>query len=755
MGGNYPDGNSNLGNADEPTLHYAQGGLPPREPEPTQPVTPRPPASGQEPDEWVTRDMPPVYYEPGVYGAPRHPRRPRQAEPQRSRGLLVVALSVLLLVALAAGTIYTVRRVIGSTSTTSTPGKVVLPTGCDTGTPCGVAYAYLTDYTGGKYAEMAALTSTASQQRFSDPQILRGNYKNGLDYITNRTANILDAASVESMTATPGKVKFQDAKHASIPAQIEMQSAIVGGIAVQITIPLISESGQWRVDWTPGLIFPQLDDTASDPTYTRAVHLFEQVGHRGTIYDSEGHVLAQDGANGVRTYPYGAVTAAVTGYVSVVTAQDIANDQNHYYQQGDVVGHAGLEEWGEQYLRPTKGGTLGIYSVNADGSLATQPVYTLATRAAANGDDIHTTLNLADQQSAYNALKAENTHTGGGVFGVDPTTGKVLVMASYPACDPNDFAQGNSANISACINNPVHPLLNYTLASPQPIGSVFKIVTLSAALTHNMSASQTFTCTGSYLVPGETKVRLDDKTTGHGTLTAPQALAPSCDVIFWKVAVQLGNKDPNILPTEARAFGYGSPVSVVGVPAEEESGGLVPDPQWLQTHESANWSPSDTANLGIGQGFFLATPAQITMASAAVGNNGVRLQPSLIEAINGADGSTVSSFQAKQVGTLPLSSDQLQTVQMAMVGTTRPPDGTSMSLFGHYSFLVAGKTGTSQTSKPKPDAWFTAYAPASKLSGPPVTPKIALTALQENAGPGDQYAGTVCKAVLDIALNVK
>ncbi len=139
-----------------------------------------------------------------------------------------------------------------------------------------------------------------------------------------------------------------------------------------------------------------------------------------------------------------------------------------------------------------------------------------------------------------------------------------------------------------------------------------------------------FTCTGSYQVPGEAKPRLDDVPQGHGQLTAPGALAPSCDVVFWQIAALLNSKDPDLLPQMAKAFGFGAYTDIVGVPKSDENPGIVPDPDWMKANNHGTWSPTDAANLGIGQGFFQATPAQIALATAAIADNGIRMQPRLV-----------------------------------------------------------------------------------------------------------------------------
>ena len=762
-----------------------------------------------------TQDLPPGYSPPPLPA--RLPSMSGDGQ-KRLRRPLVAAVSVLLVLTIAAGGVLAYAR-----TRTLQPAAVSKPA-CATGTPCQVTDAFLAAFSGGKYEAMYALTSNASRQRFSSPAILQGNYKDAHDYIVNRTSALVNEARVTSIAVTPGKVAQTSATTATVLVQVVMQSAWLGSISQQITLPLVQEQGHWRVNWSPGLVFSKLDDPQGDPNYTRKLHLFGASGSRGTIYDRDGNVLAKDdtvftigvvpgevkntgamlttlgsaldltpaqiqsalqgtaasdfvrlrtvtpqlyatiqnAVNGVagvrvqtstgRVYPYGAQAAAVTGYVSVVTADDLNNDSSDYYAQGDFLGRAGIEAWGEQYLRPVKGGKLEIVAVNADGSYGAS-VYTLAQKAPANGADVHTAISLKAQLAAMTQLATYNGKAGG-AMAVDPTTGEVLSLASYPIYDPNDFSLGFTPNETARFNAMDHPYVNRALAGAYPVGSVFKLITLAAALEHGISASQTFTCTGSFQVPGEDHLRIDDNKAGHGTLTAPQALPPSCDVVFWKIGVQLNTQDPTILPTEARAFGMGAPTGIIGVPAGAESTGLVPDPQWLKQQENALWSPSDAANLAIGQGFFQATPAQIAMLSAAMGNNGVRMQPRLVTSVTASDGSTIQSYGVQKVGAVSLTADQLSVIQSAMVGVTASPSGTAYRDFTSFPILVAGKTGTAESGDNQaPHGWFTCYAPASPLSGPPVTPKIAVGAVVEYAGFGEQYAVPIGKQIIAAYLN--
>ncbi|HLZ22201.1 MAG TPA: penicillin-binding transpeptidase domain-containing protein [Ktedonobacterales bacterium] len=787
----------------QPPDHISPRGRPENLGEPEMGGTPNAtPNAPQDAPAWEkTAALPPGYYpSPDV-------KLPSDTKPGSRRRPIIVALSLLLALIVATVGLLNVLR----------PYKAPPPsrsTTCASGTPCQIADEYLAAYSGGDYEAMYKLTSSASQLRFSNPAILQGNFKNAHDYIVNRTAELLNAAHIYSMAVTPGKVSQTGNTTAAVAAEVDMTSSWLGAFTENTSIPLVKEQGLWRVNWSPGLVFPQLDDPI-DPHYTRRLRLYGQTATRGAIYDRDGHVLAEDetvyqigvdptqlkneatvlkvlsvslgmpasqihsmyqGASGFvvirttppalyqkiqeainsvvpdgvqvqpatgRVYPYGADLAPATGYVQIVDPKDLDSDSTGYYSKTDFIGRDGVEAWGEQYLRPTKGGKLEVVPVNADGSDG-QPVYTIAQRTAMPGDDVHTTISLASQQAAMARLRHFNGKAGG-AMAVNPITGEVLVLASWPSCDPNDFSLRFQPNIDACVNNPGDPLLNRAVDGAYPVGSIFKLITLSAALEHGVKPTDVFTCPGTFQVPGEAKPRNDDIASGHGSITAPQAVPPSCDVVFWKIAVMLYQKDPTILPDTARGFGLGSSTGIVGLPAGEESAGQLPDLQ----------SPTDAANLATGQGALQATPAQIAMVGAALGNKGIRMQPRLVSAVttNGSS-AAVKPFPAAQIGTLPLSADNLRIVQVAMMGVTETPEGTAYPDFKNYSIRVAGKTGTAESGNGNPPhSWFTCYAPASSLSGSPVPPQIAVGAVVEYSSFGEVFAVPVAKTIISTYLN--
>jgi penicillin-binding protein 2 len=394
-------------------------------------------------------------------------------------------------------------------------------------------------------------------------------------------------------------------------------------------------------------------------------------------------------------------------------------------------------------LRPVKGGELDIIDTTSG-----EPVFTIARRSPAAGADVRTTISAQLQQAAVTQIRKESK--AGSAVALDPASGEVLVLASSPMYNPNDFSIGFSDNESVRFNAllPQSPYLDRAVAGQYPIGSLMKVTSLAAALENGIGADHVFDCTGSFLIPGQAHPSIDDSPHGHGDITEVTGLAESCDVVFWTIGVTLNSQNPNLLPNMAKTFGYGSLTHIVGLPDGTEQPGLVPDAAWLKQFNGGDWAPVDAANLAIGQGFFTATPLQIAVVSGAVANGGTRWQPRLVTSIVGPDGAAIATYAATALGKLAVSSDHLAVMQAAMVDVTTMPGATSYGTWNGFPALVAAKTGTAQTSTPIPDALYMCYSPASPLSGPPVKAKVAASAVVEYSGFGDAFAQPVTRAIL-------
>src|SRR5205823_1480986 len=245
---------------------------------------------------------------------------------------------------------------------------------------------------------------------------------------------------------------------------------------------------------------------------------------------------------------------------------------------------------------------------------------TIAQKASVPGQDVKLTIDAGIQTASTEELGDKT----GSVVVMDPRDRSVLALVSVPSFDPNQFVVGLSDAEWQALNGDARPLLLRATESAYPTGSIFKVVTLAAALENGVvRTSDSFDCGPDWKgLPGVTLHNWQPQ----GTLQLTEALTESCNPAFYEMGLRLDRLDPNILPTFARAFGLGKPTSTPGV---HESPGTVPDPAWKQQQFGQPWSSGDGVNLAIGQGYLLATPMQMANAYASL-IDGTVLTPNLV-----------------------------------------------------------------------------------------------------------------------------
>jgi penicillin-binding protein 2 len=431
------------------------------------------------------------------------------------------------------------------------------------------------------------------------------------------------------------------------------------------------------------------------------------------------------------------VAPHVTGYVRVIQADEVEEYKRLGYNPwSDRVGEMGLEHWGEPYLGGKRGGTLKV--IAADQSVVT----ILASSESQAAEAIYTTIDKDLQEQAQIALNGFR----GAIVVLERDTGRVLALASSPAYNPNLFEPSNynSGQLLATIFDPeTLPLFNRATLGQYPLGSVFKIITISAALQSGLYTPETkYTCKYDFTeLPGITlydwtweHYLKDGRTQASGVLTLPQGLMKSCDPYFYHIGLDFYSRGMTSYITDiAQGFGLGR---TTGIQLDEEAGQiLVPN------------EPLDAVWEAIGQSTVLVTPLQVADFVAAVGNGGTLYQPSVVDKIVAMNGQPTYVFTSTIRGTLPISPTYLKIVQDAMVSVIGP-NGTARSVgtyLGSYNIPAAGKTGTAQTSPyTEPHAWFTGYTFADR----PDKPDIAVAVLLENAGEGSEWAAPIFKAIV-------
>jgi penicillin-binding protein 2 len=429
------------------------------------------------------------------------------------------------------------------------------------------------------------------------------------------------------------------------------------------------------------------------------------------------------------------VAPQVIGYVQAIPSDQLNAYNRLGYRGDETVGIAGLEKSQEKYLAGTHGASLTL--ANSQG----QAVARLAQVEMQPAQNITTTLNSDLQMKLQRSFQEFK----GAIVVMERDTGRILAMVSSPGYDQNRFSAENINNnngvlLNKLLSDPSQPLLNRAAQSGYPLGSVFKIITMAAALeTGVFTKDSTYDCQIDFReLPG---VILDDwtKAKGYppsGMLDLPGGLIRSCNPWFWHIGLELYRQGYNRAVSDmSRAFGLGS---ATGIGQIAEDPGNIPDPQ----------NEGDAVQLAIGQGTMLVTPLQVARFIAAVGNGGTLYKPSLIEKITLPDGTPSYTFQPEKTGTLPVSAENLKIIQDAMEGVafSKKPVGTARKVLASIPYKLAGKTGTATTSEGSPHAWFGGYTDRPEGE----KPNIAVAVLVENGGEGSEVAAPFFKRVLSL-----
>jgi cell division protein FtsI/penicillin-binding protein 2 len=429
------------------------------------------------------------------------------------------------------------------------------------------------------------------------------------------------------------------------------------------------------------------------------------------------------------------VAPHVTGYMSLIQVDEVEYFQRLGYRQDERVGRSGLENWGEPYLAGKRGGAL--YVVSPEGKTITK----LAETNPQPSQAIYTTLDKELQIKVQEALGDFN----GAIVVLERDTGRVLAMASSPSFNPNLFEATNYNRqflIDQVFDPVTTPTLNRATQGLYPLGSVFKIITIAAALESGLYTPETVYNCGYFFTELQglqlqdwtyERFLQDGKTPPSGLLTLPEGLMRSCNPFFYHIGLDLFNQGLQTAVSDmAQGFGL---ASLTGIELPDEKTGAIPVPN----------SQIDATNGAIGQGDTLVTPIQVARFVAALGNGGTLYRPSVIERITPPDGEPSYVFRPEAQGTLPISEDTLQVIQDAMVRVVEDPRGTARHRFANVGVKIAGKTGTAQTVG-KPHSWFAGYTFSEREN----QPDIAVAVLVENQGEGSDYAAPIFRRVIEI-----
>jgi len=460
----------------------------------------------------------------------------------------------------------------------------------------------------------------------------------------------------------------------------------------------------------------------------------EQVQEHYARLSTLGGVLLRERA--VRYYPEGATTSHLTGYVGVISESQLGTMRAEGYVEDDVVGQTGLEQSFEAELAGQRGARLLVRSSSREVRAV------VAEKTAVPSQNLYTTIDLDLQRAAMRALEGVR----GAVVALDPRNGQVLAVAANPTFDANAMVQGLSGSAWAeLLADEGRPLVNRATQSELPPGSVFKVVTESAALDAGVvNPDSTFFCPGSWSGLGESWTVKCWLPSGHGTLTLEEGLVHSCNTVFAEVGSRLDGHDRDALPRWAREYGFGASPGLRGLPA---STGLVPDTAWRSRTLGQAWFPGDTVNMAIGQGALLVTPLQVAGMIAAVAAQGRRYRPYLALSFGPPGNPSSTATEPELVGELPLAEYHLSSIRQSLVDGCMSYGGTAYASLGSLPVPVAGKTGTAENPGAAPHAWFAGYAPADD-------PVIAVAVVVEYGGQGSLVAAPLFRQVIETYLEL-
>ena len=470
------------------------------------------------------------------------------------------------------------------------------------------------------------------------------------------------------------------------------------------------------------------------------------------------HGLATPKRRPMRLYSDTDSAAHVIGYMGSIPPDQVADYQARGYSGDEMVGIAGLEAWGEEYLNGERGGILSVVDP------AGQVIEVLADREPQPARSVYTTLDLPFQAAVEQALAdAIATHPAanyGAVAVLDPNSGAVRALATYPTYDPQAFdplRADSAAAVGALLNDPNQPLLNRATQGAYPAGSTFKLVTFAAALNSGVyDADSRYSSTGSWSRLGDEFIKYDWLTGGHGTVSLRTALTVSCNSCFYDVGYTIDGIDNTLLPRIATAFGLGQPTGIQGI---AESAGLIPDPEWKINNIGEGWATGDAVNMAIGQGYVQVTPLQMANIAAAIANGGTLYRPTLVDRLGAAGDAPEEAPPPVVNGTLPLSAEQIAIVRESLWNVTHAANGTATHRFGNMLVPVAGKTGTAEAPPGLPHAWFVGYAPAEPFTAPDgrmvEAPELAIAVVLENAGEGSEVAAPLFRRVVELYYGIE
>ena len=444
-----------------------------------------------------------------------------------------------------------------------------------------------------------------------------------------------------------------------------------------------------------------------------------------------------------RHYPKGEAFAHTLGYVGSISSGDYSRFDPGFYTGKEQIGKTSIERNFESYLR----GQPGIQKllVNVRGRV----METIDQDPFQPGNNLTLTIDSDLQEVAYKAMGDQK----GAVVILDASNGEILVMVSTPSFDPNQLSLGLTQDeFNAFTRNKKKPLFNRAIAGQYPPGSTIKPMIALGALEMGIVEPELYMpCEGKFLLPNYSRPFNDWAT--HGSVNVVRAIQASCDVYFYEVANEMGIEKMSLF---LKKFNLGAPTEIDINP---EKNGVVPNREWkrnnFSSRENQSWYQGETIIAGIGQGYMLATPLQLAVATAIVANRGSAHKPHLLKAIENTKTGELQYIGSEKINYLEgIKEENWDLVHQGMVAVVNERRGTAYGVFPDNS-PIAGKTGSSQvfsidrstSEKEVPlelrdHGLFVGYAPLDK-------PEIIVSIIVENGGGGRVSAAPVAEKIFN------
>ncbi|HEX4891540.1 MAG TPA: penicillin-binding protein 2 [Alphaproteobacteria bacterium] len=447
-----------------------------------------------------------------------------------------------------------------------------------------------------------------------------------------------------------------------------------------------------------------------------------------------------------RAYPYGPLLSHLIGYVASVSEKDleaIENPEPVLRSPGFRIGKSGIEKMLDTELRGRAG------NMRVEVNAYDRVIRELTRTEGVTGKDIVLSIDIEMQKAAAAALTGQS----GSIVCLDIERGEVLTLVSVPGYEPDAFNMGlSNAQWRALQNDPMHPLINKSIAGLYPPGSTIKpLIALAALSTGAMSPSDGVFCNGRF--------RLGNhlfhcwKKEGHGAMTMREAIKHSCDVYFYETGRRTG-----IMPMHDMGVQFGLGVKYdIGLPDEKQ--GVMPSPDWKRKRFGQPWVGGETLIAAIGQGYMQTTPMQLAVMTARIAS-GRLVMPRLVRDV---------SAEAKPIifPHLNVPDEHLKIAQDGMWAVVNEVRGTAYArrMEGN-GYQYSGKTGTAQVRRisreeryrkggvtknenlpweQRDHALFVGYAPSD-------TPRYAISVVIEHGGGGSLVAAPIARDILSLAL---